>query len=289
MKKLHNNPANLTKDTMNNIPADPDSIISDNEVIFFDDFSSKQLDRSKWNVEITGKTVNDEQQAYIDSPETIYINQDYPDTSHGALVIHPRYQQGYTTQEGRSFDFLSGRINTRNKMEFTFGCVSARILLPSGAGIWPAFWALGTSGQWPACGELDVMENVGEPDWASVAVHGPGYSGETPLVNKKYFLPNNFTTSWHVYSLECTEVNGLIFKIDGELVYRVTRPMVEFYGSWVFREPKYLILNLALGGTYPFKTNGIHSSYYGIPKKTVQSIQNNDTKMLVDWVKVTSL
>jgi hypothetical protein len=81
----------------------------------------------------------------------------------------------------------------------------------------------------------------------------------------------------------------LIFKIDGELIYRVTRPMVEYYGAWVFSDPKYLILNFALGGTYPFKTNGVYSPYYGIPQKTVQSIQNNDTKMLVDWVKVIRL
>jgi len=259
------------------------------EVIFFDDFSSKKLDRSKWNVEITGHTVNDEQQAYIDSSETIYNIQDYPDTSGGALVIHPRYQHGYTTQDGRSFDFVSGRINTRNKAEFTFGCVSARILLTSGTGLWPAFWALGTSGDWPNCGEIDVMENVGEPDWASAAVHGPGYSGETPLVNKKFLFPDNFTTNWHIYSLECSEANGLIFRIDGKLIYRVTRPMVEFYGPWVFSAPKFLILNFALGGTYPFKTNGVRSPYYGIPKKTVQSIQNNDAKMLVDWVKVTRM
>jgi beta-glucanase (GH16 family) len=274
---------------MNNIEDDPNSISSNHEMIFFDDFSSDKLDRSKWNVEITGKTVNNEQQAYIDSPETIYVIQGYPDTSGGTLVIHPRYQQGYTTLQGRSFDFVSGRINTRNKMEFTFGCVSARILLTSGTGFWPAFWALGTSGKWPDCGEIDVMENVGEPDWASVAIHGPGYSGETPLVNKKYFFPNNFTTNWHIYSLECSEANGLIFKIDGELTYRVTRPMVEFYGPWVFSDPKYLILNFALGGTYPYKTNGVRSPYYGIPEKTVESIQNNDAKMLVDWVKVTRM
>ncbi len=148
-------------------------------------------------------------------------------------------------------------------------------------------WALRGNGR--DCGEIDVMENVGEPDWASVAVHGPGYSGETPLVNKKYFLPDNFTTSWHIYSLECTAANGLLFKIDGELIYRVTRPMVEFYGSWVFSDPKYLILNFALGGTYPHKTNGDRSPYYGIPEKTVQSIQNNDAKMLIDWVKVTRM
>jgi len=270
---------------MNNTENHQNLLSLDHEVIFFDDFTSEKLDRSKWNVEITGTTVNNEQQAYVDSPETIYINQERHDSAHGVLVIHPRYRKGYVTQQGSTFDFVSGRINTRKKMEFTFGIVSARILLTSGTGLWPAFWALGTSGQWPDCGEIDVMENVGEPDWASVAVHGPGYSGETPLVNKQFFLPANFTTKWHVYSLESTEV-GFIFKIDGELVYRVTRPMVEYYGLWVFNSAKFLILNFALGGTYPFKTNGVRSPYYGIPEKTVQSIQNNDIKMMVDWVKV---
>jgi beta-glucanase (GH16 family) len=289
MKKLHKIQTDLTKDSMNTNIDDRDPISLDSEVVFFDDFSSEKLDRSKWNVEVTGETVNNEQQAYIDSPETINIIHGYPDTSQGALVIHPRYKQGYTTQEGASFDFVSGRINTRHKLEFTFGCVSARIRLTAGAGLWPAFWVLGTSGHWPDCGELDIMENVGEPDWASVAVHGPGYSGETPLVNKKYFFPDNFTTNWHIYSLECTETKGLIFKIDGELIYRVTRPMVEYYGSWVFSDPKFLILNFALGGTYPFKTSGFRSPYYGIPEKTVRSIQNNDVKMLVDWVKVTRM
>lgn len=275
--------------TMNHIENNQNPFCQNHEILFFDDFSCENLDRSKWNVEITGKTVNNEQQAYIDSPETIFIDQGYTDTSHGALVIHPRYKRGYITQQGRTFDFVSGRINTRNKMEFTFGCVSARIRLASGAGLWPAFWALGISGNWPDCGEIDVMENVGEADWASVAVHGPGYSGETPLVNKKYFLPDNFTTSWHIYSLEATQAYGLIFKIDGELVYRVTRPMVEFYGAWVFGEPKYLILNFALGGTYPYKTNGVRSPYHGIPETTVQSIKNNQVKMLVDWVMVTRM
>lgn len=274
---------------MNFIENNQDSLSSSHEVIFYDDFSSEFLDRSKWNVEITGKTVNNEQQAYIDSPETVYIDQDCPNTSRGALVIHARSQKGYITPQGRSFDFVSGRINTRNKMEFTYGSVSARIRLSAGTGLWPAFWALGTKGNWPGCGEIDVMENVGEPDWASAAVHGPGYSGETPLVNKKYFLPNNFTTNWHIYSLEFSATKGLLFNFDGEQIYRVTRPMVEFYGNWVFSDPKYLTLNLALGGTYPFKTNGVRSPYYGIPEETVLSIKNNDAKMLVDWVKVTNL
>jgi beta-glucanase (GH16 family) len=257
------------------------------ETIFFDDFDSDQLDREKWNVEITGQTVNNEQQAYIDSPETIYIRQGNLDTAHGILVLHPRYYPGYVTPQGKTFDFISSRIHTREKMEFTYGNISARILLSAGSGSWPAFWAIGTPGDWPLCGEIDIMENIGEPDWTSVAVHGPGYSGETPLVNKKFFHPLKNSTSWHIYSLEFTSLGVLTFKIDGELIYRVTRPMIEYYGKWVFDNNKYLVLNFALGGTYPFKTNGIRYPYYGIAEETVQLIQRNDMKMLIDWVKVT--
>ncbi|HSM72320.1 MAG TPA: hypothetical protein VK851_12320, partial [Anaerolineales bacterium] len=84
---------------------------------FFDDFSSKKLDREKWNIETTGEIYNNEQQAYVDSPETIYITDAQEAmgiTSGGALVIHPRYRPGFVTQEGESFDFVSGRIDTRD-------------------------------------------------------------------------------------------------------------------------------------------------------------------------------
>jgi beta-glucanase (GH16 family) len=257
------------------------------QVILFDDFTANELDRSAWNVEVTGQTVNNEQQAYIDSPETIYLQPGDHDSAHGMLVIQPRYRAGYVTPQGARFDFVSGRINTRGKIEFVYGSIAARIALPVGIGFWPAFWVMGAAGEWPACGEVDIMENAGEPDWTSVALHGPGYSGETPLVNKKYFSTDNDATAWHTYSLDWTPAGSLFFKIDGELIYRVTRPMVEFYGRWVYDNRKFLILNCALGGTYPFKTSGVRAPYYGLPQGTIQSIRNNDTRMLVDWVKVT--
>lgn len=245
------------------------------------------LDRSVWNVEVTGQVYNNEQQAYIDSRETIYTLQDEPGTS-GVLALHPRYKPGYQSAEGRSFDFISGRIHTRKKVSFTHGQVSARILLPPGEGVWPAFWSLGNSSYWPECGELDIMEYVGETDWVSAAVHGPNYSGETPLVNKKYFRLPDSATNWHIYSMDCT-AESLLFRIDGELIYRVTRPMVETYGKWVFDSAKHLILNFALGGNYPLKTNGIRQPYYGLPAATVQAVQNNQIRMLVDWIKITSI
>lgn len=152
---------------------------TNSDILFFDDFTSDELDRSKWNVRITGPIYNQEQQAYVDSAETIYIVSDDPALGeyHGALIIHPRYRPGFVTPEGKRFDFISGRIDTRGKFDFAYGTAAARIMLPAGAGLWPAFWLLGYD-KWPESGEIDVMEYVGEPDWVSAAVHGPGYFGE---------------------------------------------------------------------------------------------------------------
>jgi hypothetical protein len=129
------------------------------------------------------------------------------------------------------------------------------------------------------------MEYVGEADWVSAAVHGPGYSGEAGLVNKLFFSPPDDATGWHVYSVDW-HPDKLIFKVDGVIMYRVTRAMTHFFGPWAFDTPKFLILNLALGGTYPFKTNGVRTPYYGLPESTVQLIKCDQVKVAVDWIKV---
>lgn len=258
------------------------------EHIFFDDFKLGELDRTKWNVVITEKVYNNEQQAYIDSSETIYIvaSDQVPGASNGVLIIHPRYLPGYVIADGTTFDFISGRIDTRDKFDFRYGSVAARIMLPAGSGLWPAFWMLGY-GNWPSSGEIDIMEYVGESDWVSAALHGPGYYGEAGLVNKVYFPAKEDATAWHVYSVDWFP-DKVIFKVDGVTIYRVTHPMTEFFGPWVFNDNKYLILNFALGGTYPFKTNGIQNPYYGIPDETVRKIKDDQVKVAVDWVRVTS-
>ncbi len=254
------------------------------EVVFFDDFAGDTLDRSKWNVIVTGFWVNNEQQAYVDSEETIYFA-DVDGAENGALVLHPRWRPGHETAEGRTFDFISGRINTRGKFDVTHGKLEARIKLPDAEGVWPAWWALG-NGRWPDTGEIDIMEYVGEPDWTGVALHGPGYSGETPIVNKFFFPPTEDVTSWHVYAVEWS-ADELVFLVDDRVAYRATRPMIEHYGEWQFDTPKFLILNFALGGAYPFKTNGIEEPYNGLPAATVERIKNNEIAMYVDWVRVT--
>jgi len=255
--------------------------------LFEDDFSGGKLDRSKWNVIVTGRTVNNEQQAYVDSTDTLTLS-DGADTSgarNGALVIRPRHHPGFKTAEGRTFDFISGRLESRSKFEFTYGTAAARIKLTAGAGLWPAFWALGT-GRWPDTGEIDIMENVGDPAWTNFALHGPGYSGNTPFVSRQHFTHGGDITAWHVYSMDWT-AEALVFKVDGDEEYRVTRPMVEGYGRWAYDNPKFLILNLALGGQYPQAVNKVAEPYVGLPQSTVDLIKADSAVMIVDWVRVT--
>lgn len=265
---------------------EPNTKQTETELLFFDDFRLGELDRTKWNVRITGHVYNNEQQAYVDSAETIYIaaSDEFPGVKHGALVIHPRYRPGTVSPQGDHFDFISGKIDTRDHFDFKYGMAAARILLPSGSGLWPAFWAIGNH-TWPDTGEMDIMEYVGETDWVSAALHGPGYSGEAGLVNKFFFPTQDDATTWHVYSVDWAP-DRLVFKVDGLTIYRVTRAMVDFFGEWVFNNHKYLILNFALGGVYPFKTNGVRSPYYGIPEETVRRIANNEIKIVVDWVRI---
>ena len=259
---------------------------TEREAIFYEDFRQGKLDRSKWNVRITGHVVNNELQAYVDSDETLYVTNDEADPDHEnkVLVFHPRYRPGFETADGQSFDFISGRIDTREKFQFAYGTASARIKLPVGSGLWPAFWAMG-EGKWPENGEIDIMEYVGEPDWTSCALHGPGYFGESALVNKLFFRNGEDAAGWHIYSVDWAP-DKMVFKVDEVIIYRVTRPMVDFFGPWVFSDKKYLILNLALGGVYPFKTNGIHSPYYGLSKETLDRIKKDEVRVLVDWVRV---
>jgi len=246
------------------------------KTIFLDAFSGRELDRTHWNVIVTGRTVNNEQQAYVDSRDVLSVE-------NGALAIRPRYRAGFKTPEGRAFDFISGRIESRTKFSFTYGTASARMKLVVGAGLWPAFWALG-DGRWPDTGEIDIMEHVGESAWTSVALHGPGYFGDTPLVRR---VPAQDVSTWHEYSVDWTE-DTLVFTVDGREAYRVTKAMVESHGKWAFDNPKFLILNLALGGTYPQSVNHAEAPYPGLPEATVRAIKNDEARILVDWVRVTA-
>lgn len=259
----------------------------DGQVVFFDDFTTGSLDRTKWNVEVTGMHGNNELQAYVDSSATISFvsGKNAEGAENGALLLRPIHTPNFVTTDGKKFDFISGRINTKSKSEFTYGTISARIKLTDGAGLWPAWGMLG-SGTWPETGEIDIMEYAGEKDWASAAVHGKGYSGDAGIVDRVYFPDSSNVTQWHIYSVDWSP-ESLVFKYDGITILRVTKPMTQFFGEWAFNNPKFLILNFAVGGVYPFKINGIKEPYHGLSSSALAAIKDGKSKMLVDWVKVT--
>ena len=263
---------------------DPDAKTAGRELIFADEFNDATLDRSKWIVIGPDFWVNNEQQAYIDDSSVIAFADGVEGADGGVLVLRPVFKPGADPKSERSAPFLSGRIESRGKFDFAHGRAEARIRLPDAIGVWPAWWLLGND-KWPDTGEIDIMEYVGEKDWTGVALHGPGYSGETPLVNKYFFPEGVDVTRWHTYAVEWTE-RQIDFEIDGRLTYRVTRPMVDFYGEWRFDNPKHLILNFAMGGVYPFKTNGIEEPYNGIPAETVEKVKRGEVSMEVDWVRI---
>lgn len=248
------------------------------DTLFFENFSGNKLNRGVWNVEVTNRPSNNEQQAYADSVGTIIID-------NGLLTIKPKYQAAFSQNRDRPNDFVSARINTRNKYEFVHGNITARMRTTAGAGLWPAFWLLG-NGRWPDAGEVDVMETVGDPTWVSHALHGPKYFGNTPLVTKKYFTGSNDVTQWHTYGANI-QADKIVFSIDGVETYNVTKAMVEKYGDWVFDNKKYILLNFALGGGYPQGVNKINTPYPGISQRSVDIIKNGKAFFEVDWVLVT--
>ena len=257
-------------------------------VVFFDDFSGPAIDRSKWNIIITGQTVNGELQAYVDSPATLSIvkGEAADGAENGALLIQGVWKPGFTSPQGRTYDFISGRMDTRGKFEFAYGTWAARMKLPAGPGLWPAFWALGT-GRWPDCGEIDIMENVGPSAWVSSALHERSNTGRNGTQDYRFHFPKGQDiTGWHIYSVDWSP-DSTVFKVDGEVSFTMTKETVTQQGAWAFDNQKFIILNLALGGQYPAAINKATTPYRGLPDATVQLIKDGKAKVLVDWVRIT--
>ncbi|MCP3141513.1 family 16 glycosylhydrolase [Pyxidicoccus xibeiensis] len=240
--------------------------------VWSDEFDGDRVNTSNW-FHNTGVHVNNEQQQYTSSANNVQV-------SNGTLKLIAR------NEWNNGYPFTSGRLESAGLREFGHGRIEARIKLPVGPGLWPAFWLLGNNiGQvgWPDCGELDIMENVGYANWTSGALHGPGYFGNTPINGQ--FFPSSPVSDWHVYRTEFSTADIKWF-IDGVLVKTVTRAEVQRYGPWVYDKPFYIILNLAVGGTYPFGVNGASTPYYGVPQSTLDLIRQTPQQMEVDWVRV---
>ena len=235
-----------------------------------DEFTDPQLDNSKWVYDIGGgKWGNQELEYYTDLPQNVSVQD-------GKLAITAR-QEKHTATNKTIWNFTSGRIKTLGKFTQTYGRFEARIKVPFGQGIWPAFWMLGediAQVDWPNCGEIDIMENIGkEPAIVHGTIHGPGYSGAGGIGNL-YALPQGqrFADEFHVFAVEW-EPHAIRFYVDDNLYATRTPAELPPGKKWVYDHPFFLLINLAVGGDWP-----------GNPDASTVFPQT----MLVDYVRVYS-
>jgi len=260
-----------------NVPThtgDPDSTLTNATppdgwtLVWSDEFNQPDgtaPDSTKWDYDIGGKGWgNHELEYYTSSTNNVRIE-------NGKLVIEARKE----SLGGRNY--TSARLQTHGKWSWTYGRIEARIKVPRGQGFWPAFWMLGTnidSVGWPACGEIDIMENLGrEPGLIHGTVHGPGYFGAGGI-GGLFALPGGeaFADDFHIFAIEC-ETNRIRWFVDDQPYFAVTPASLPRGTQWVFNQPKFLLLNLAVGGGWP-----------GNPDSTTIFPQ----RMLVDYVRVYS-
>ncbi len=240
-------------------------------LVWSDEFSGPggaAIDSTKWTRQVGGGSWgNDELEYYTSRPENSYQS--------GGFLVIKAIKEHYTGSDKVTREYTSARLITKNKFSPQYGRVEARIKLPYGQGIWPAFWMLGSDIDtvgWPQCGEVDIMENIGkEPSIIHGTIHGPGYSGGGGL-GSSYSLPNNqrFADSFHTFAVEW-EPGVVRFYCDG-ILYKTRVPADLPAGkTWVYNHPFFILMNLAVGGNWP-----------GSPDATTVFPQT----MLVDYVRV---
>ena len=221
------------------------------DLVWNDDFNGANgsaVDSTKWSFDIGGNGWgNNELQTYTNRTTNAFLNK-------GSLVIKV-LKENVTGPDNITREYTSARLLTKNKFTQMYGRFEARIKLPQGQGIWPAFWMLGDNIQsvgWPKCGEIDIMENIGhEPSIVHGTLHGPGYSGANGI-SAAYTLPKvrKFADDYHTFAVEW-EPNAIRFYVDSFLYKTRTPEDLPPGATWVFDRPFFLILNVAVGGFFP--------------------------------------
>ena len=242
------------------------------KLVWSDEFSGpdgSSPDSSKWTYDIGGNGWgNNELEYYTNRTQNAQIK--------GGNLVITAQQEAYTGADGVTRNYTSARLKTQGLFSQAYGRFEARIKIPAGQGMWPAFWMLGndiTSVGWPKCGEIDIMENIGkEPGTVHGSLHGPSTSAPTSDLSALFSLPagHNFGSDFHLYAVEW-EPGTIRFYVDTNLYATFTSSQWPAGGAWVFDHPFFILLNVAVGGSWP-----------GSPDSTTVFPQ----QMLVDYVRV---
>ncbi len=232
----------------------------------FDGAAGELPDASKWAFDIgtgTNGWGNSELQYYTNRPEN--VSQD----GNGNLVI-TAIKESFSSSQ-----YTSARIKTKDLFAQKYGRFEARLQTPYGQGLWPAFWLLGINidqVNWPQCGEIDVMELRGQlPSTVNGTLHGPGFSGANAISGSYTYTNDRFDVGFHVFAVEW-DADKIDFFVDGFLYKRLGKSDVT--GEWVYDNPFFMILNVAVGG-----------NYVGNPNSGTPFPQ----KMTIDYVRVYNL
>ena len=237
----------------------------------FDGAKGTTYDHTKWAADTGGAGFgNQEREFYTTRTDNAALDGD------GHLVISALTEPqptSYLCWYG-ACRYTSTRLKTQGVISWTHGRFEARIRVPRGQGMWPAFWMLGdnigTVG-WPQCGEIDIMENIGrEPGTVHGTIHGPGYSGGNGIGRPFTLQSGAFSDDFHVFAVEW-RANHVSWYVDGTLYHEMTPANTPSGTQWVFEHPFFLLLNFAVGGQWP-----------GDPDVTSTFPQ----QMVVDYVRV---
>lgn len=225
------------------------------KLVWRDEFNTRagvRPNQNIWGYEIGDGTVNgipgwgnDELEYYTDSAENAATD------GAGNLAITVKEADGALTCYYGPCKYTSARLLTKNRFEVAYGRIEARVKVPRGAGLWPAFWSLGADIDrvgWPQSGEIDIMENVGRlPNQVFGTIHGPGYSGGQSF-GGIYDLPTPVADDFHTFAVEW-QPGEIRWYIDG-ILYHTARPANVAPNQWVYDHPFFLLLNVAVGGNF---------------------------------------
>lgn len=239
---------------------------SDYQLVWSDEFNAAALDENVWTIQNgngNGGWGNGEKQYYTGRPENLRVED-------GCLVIEAR------KEDYENFEYTSARIMSKGKKDFTYGKMEARINLPSGGGLWPAFWMLG-NGSWPACGEIDIMEYVGNAPNRILGTLHTIKDRDGAHSSRAYTGLSNIENNFHVYGIEWTQEENkgrdvIRFYVDGEVYSEQIESQIDNNDYWPFNKPEFFIINMAVGGSLGGNIN--------------DAIWSEPRLMKVDWVRV---